>query len=111
MRCVVDTPELLTRMSMEPISVSAWATAALMEARSVTSHSTTWASPPSPSMRARKSLSFSMPAAGQHHAGAGARQRARELRAQAARGAGDQGHAAGQINAVAHGKFSMDGQK
>ena len=30
MRCVVLTPELLTRMSMEPISVSAWATAALM---------------------------------------------------------------------------------
>jgi hypothetical protein len=30
MRCVVLTPELLTRMSIEPISVSAWATAALM---------------------------------------------------------------------------------
>ena len=32
-RCVVLTPELLTRMSIVPISVSAWATAALMLSR------------------------------------------------------------------------------
>ena len=58
-RCVVLTPELFTRMSIEPISVSAWATADWMEPRSVTSSSTTCASPPSPSMRARSSLSLS----------------------------------------------------
>ena len=42
-------------------------------------------------------------AAGQHHAGAGLGQVARELRAQAAGGAGDEGDAARQIDAVAHG--------
>ncbi len=56
---MVLTPELLTRMSIEPTSVSACATADLMLSRSVTSSSTTWASPPSPSIRARSSLSFS----------------------------------------------------
>jgi hypothetical protein len=41
-------------------------------------------------------------AAGQHHRGAGACQRAGELRAQAAGGAGDKGHAAREIDAVSH---------
>ncbi len=40
-------------------------------------------------------------AAGQHHGGAGARQRAGELRAQAAGGARDEGDAARKIDAVA----------
>ena len=47
-------------------------------------------------------------AAGQHHAGAGARQRAGKFGAQAARGAGDKGHSARQVNAVAHGCFSCE---
>jgi hypothetical protein len=42
-------------------------------------------------------------AAGQHDRRAGARQRAGELRAQAAGGAGDEGDAAGKVDAVAHG--------
>ena len=57
---MVLTPELFTRMSIAPTSVSARATAARMLSWSVTSSSTTWASPPSPSMRARSSLSRSV---------------------------------------------------
>ena len=44
---------------MEPTSVSAWATADLMLSMSVTSSCTTCASPPSASIWARRSLSFS----------------------------------------------------
>jgi hypothetical protein len=41
-------------------------------------------------------------AAGQHDARAGGSQGARKLGAQAAGGAGDKGHAAGEIDAVCH---------
>ena len=58
-RWVVLTPELLTKMSMEPTSVSAWATAEAMLAGSVTSNSITWALPPSASMCERKSFNRS----------------------------------------------------
>ena len=60
MRWVVLTPELFTRMSIEPISVSACATAALMLSIDVTSRLTTCASSPSASIWARRSLSRSM---------------------------------------------------
>jgi hypothetical protein len=65
-------------MSIEPTSVSACATAARMLSWSVTSSATTWASPPSPSMRAQL-LELVDAAAGQHHGGAGPRQRAGKL--------------------------------
>ena len=56
MRCVVETPELLTRISMVPASVSAWAMAARMLSGSVTSRRTTWALPPFDSISARSSF-------------------------------------------------------
>ena len=87
---------------MEPTSVSAWATAALMLSRSVTSSSTTCASPPSPSICARRSLSFSMRRLASTTAAPGARQRAGELRAQAAGGARNEGDTARQVDAVSH---------
>ncbi|MNV67221.1 hypothetical protein D3C71_1600110 [compost metagenome] len=47
-------------------------------------------------------LEFFDPAAGQHHSGASTGQGAGKLSAQAAGGAGDKSHAAGQIDAVCH---------
>ena len=47
-------------MSIAPISVSAWATAALMLSWSVTSSATTCASPPSASISARSAFRRSM---------------------------------------------------
>ena len=94
MRCVVLTPELFTRMSIEPTSVSACATADLMLSRSVTSscdHVRVAAL--GLDLRAQVLELFDA-AAGQDHRGAGARQRARELRAQPAGSAGHEGDAA-----------------
>ena len=102
-RCVVLTPELLTRMSIGPTSVSACATADLM--LSMVGHVER------DHVRVAalgldlgaQFLQRSMRRAGQHDRGAGARQRLGELRAQAAGGAGDEGDSACQIDAVAHG--------
>ena len=107
--CVVLTPELLTRMSIVPISVSACATAALMLSWSVTSSATTCASPPSASISARSVFRRSMRRAASTTPAPALAQRAGELRAQAARRAGDQGHAARQIDVVAHALAPPDG--
>ena len=102
MRCVVLTPELLTRMSIEPISVSAWATADLMrivvgdvelDHMGVTAVALDLGA---------QLLEFFQAATGQHDARTGRCQRPRELRAQAAGGPGDEGHAAGKIDVVCH---------
>ena len=87
---------------MEPTSVSAWATADLMLSMSVTSScSHMRVAAFGLDLRAQVLELFDA-AAGQHHGGAGARQRARELRAQAAGCARHEGDAARQIDAVAH---------
>jgi hypothetical protein len=83
-------------MSITPISVSAWATADLMLSWSVTSSSTTCAQRLQPLHAAR----------GEHDARAAAGERAREVRAQAARCARDERHPARQVDLHSHGGLS-----
>jgi hypothetical protein len=100
--CVVLTPELLTRMSIGPASVSAWATAERMLARSVTSIATTCAAPPSDSISARSSFRSLDAARSQHHLRAIGGQHPRETRAQSARSAGDERDFSGEIECGGH---------
>ena len=89
-------------MSIGPTSVSAWAMAALIEARSVTSSATTMRiAAIGLDVRAQRHQPVGA-AAGQHHGRTGLGQGLGELFAQTAGGTGDQGNAAGKVKAVSH---------